>query len=97
MGKNPATNAGELATLEAATALRAQGASDILFFGGSWGQLPFSRTQDWKSGEQLWVVEIIAPFGGAELMVQDLKQKVFPTREMRFLATTAAGKEVRRV
>jgi hypothetical protein len=33
--------------------------------------------------------------GGADLMVQDLKQKVFPTREMRFLAVTAAGKEVR--
>jgi hypothetical protein len=28
-------------------------------------------------------------------MVQDLKQKVFSTREMRFLAVTAAGKEVR--
>jgi cytolysin-activating lysine-acyltransferase len=53
------------------------------------------RPQDWRSGPQLWVVEVIAPFGGAELMVQDLKQKVFPTREMRFLAVSAAGKEVR--
>jgi cytolysin-activating lysine-acyltransferase len=53
------------------------------------------RPHDWKSGEQLWVVEVIAPFGGAEAMVQDLKQKVFPTREMRFLAVSAAGKEVR--
>jgi cytolysin-activating lysine-acyltransferase len=56
------------------------------------------RPHDWKSGEQLWIVEVIAPFGGAELMVQDLKQNVFPTREMRFLAmSAAAGKEVRRV
>jgi cytolysin-activating lysine-acyltransferase len=53
------------------------------------------RPHDWKSGDHLWVVEIIAPFGGADLMVQDLKQNVFPTREMRFLAVTAAGKEVR--
>jgi cytolysin-activating lysine-acyltransferase len=53
------------------------------------------RPHDWKSGDQLWVVEVIAPFGGADLMVQDLKQKVFPTREMRFLAVSAVGKEVR--
>jgi cytolysin-activating lysine-acyltransferase len=24
------------------------------------------RPQDWKSGDKLWVVEVIAPFGGAE-------------------------------
>jgi hypothetical protein len=48
------------------------------------------RPQDWKSGDRLWVVEVIAPFGGAEEMVKDLKAKVFAEREMRFLA---AGKE----
>jgi cytolysin-activating lysine-acyltransferase len=52
------------------------------------------RPQDWKSGDQLWVVEVIAPFGGAEEMVRDLKAKVFAGREMRFLATGAKGKEV---
>jgi cytolysin-activating lysine-acyltransferase len=31
------------------------------------------RPQDWKSGERLQVVEVIAPFGGAEEMVKDLK------------------------
>ena len=31
------------------------------------------RPQDWKSGERLWVVEVIARFGGAEEMVKDLK------------------------
>jgi RTX toxin acyltransferase family len=38
------------------------------------------RPQDWKSGDRLWVVEVIAPFGGAGAMVQDLKAKVFPER-----------------
>src|SRR5712691_6083537 len=49
------------------------------------------RPQDWKSGERLWVVEVIAPFGGAEVMVKDLKAKVFPTREMKFLAVGVGG------
>ncbi len=50
------------------------------------------RPQDWKSGERLWVVEVIAPFGGAEEMVKDLKAKVFPQREMKFLAVGAQGR-----
>jgi cytolysin-activating lysine-acyltransferase len=52
------------------------------------------RPQDWKAGDRLWVVEVIAPFGGAEEMVKDLKAKVFPQREMKFLAVGAQGREV---
>ena len=53
------------------------------------------RPQDWKSGDRLWVVEAIAPFGGAEEMVKDLKAKVFAEREMKVLAMGAKGREVR--
>ena len=53
--------------------------------------------QDWKSGDQLWVVEVIAPFGGAEEMVKDLKEKVFPTRPISFVAVTKEGKKEVRV
>ena len=55
------------------------------------------RPQDWKSGDRLWVVEAIAPFGAAEQMVQDLKAKVFPTREIKVLAVGPKGREVRSV
>lgn len=53
------------------------------------------RPQDWKSGDRLWVVEVIAPFGGADEMVKDLKAKVFAGREMKVLAVGAKGREVR--
>jgi cytolysin-activating lysine-acyltransferase len=54
------------------------------------------RPQDWKSGGELWVVEAIAPFGGPEEIVQNLKSQVFPDREMRYLALSAEGqKEVK--
>lgn len=33
--------------------------------------------------------------GGAEEMVKDLKEKVFPARAIHFLAVTKDGKEVR--
>lgn len=56
------------------------------------------RPQDWKSGDTLWVVEVIAPFGGAEEMIRDLKAKVFPEREVKFVAFGADGtKEMRLV
>jgi len=53
------------------------------------------RPQDWKSGDRLWVVEVIAPFGKGEEMVRDLKAKVFAGREMKVLAVGTEGREVR--
>lgn len=53
------------------------------------------RPQDWKSGERLWAVEVVAPFGGAEEMVKDLKAKVFAGRELKFLTVGKQGKEVK--
>ena len=44
------------------------------------------RPQDWKSGDKLWVVEVLAPFGGTDEMLKDLKAKVFADREVRFRA-----------
>ena len=35
------------------------------------------RPQDWKSGDKPWVVEAIAPFGGPEEMIRDLKRMRF--------------------
>jgi len=49
------------------------------------------RPQDWKSGDQLWVVEVIAPFGGAEEMVTDLKGRVFPETTLRYATLSGAG------
>ncbi|MEQ1672514.1 MAG: toxin-activating lysine-acyltransferase [Hyphomicrobium sp.] len=38
---------------------------------------------------------VIAPFGGAEEMVKDLKEKVFPAEEIHFLSVNKDGKQVR--
>ncbi|MFA5952607.1 MAG: toxin-activating lysine-acyltransferase [Hyphomicrobium sp.] len=51
------------------------------------------RPQDWKSGDQLWIVEVIAPFGGGEEMVRDFKTRVFPEKEVRLLTTALDGKK----
>jgi len=54
------------------------------------------RPQDWNCGDKLWIVEVVAPFGGTDEMLTDLKGKVFPDREMRF-RTVEGGKGVVRV
>jgi len=53
------------------------------------------RPQDWKSGDRLWVVEVIAPFGKGEEMVRDLRAKVFVGREIKALAVGPKGREVK--
>jgi cytolysin-activating lysine-acyltransferase len=47
--------------------------------------------QDWTSGDQLWIVEVIAPFGGHDAMVADLKERVFSGREIRALVLGVDG------
>jgi cytolysin-activating lysine-acyltransferase len=55
------------------------------------------RPQDWKSGDRLWVVEVIAPFGKGEEMVRDLKAKAFPERLMKVLTVGSQGRQVKAV
>ena len=51
------------------------------------------KPQDWKSGDRLWVVEVISPFGGADEMVKDLKAKVFPSRDIHMLMTSGERRQ----
>lgn len=32
---------------------------------------------DWQSGDQIWLVDVITPFGGAEGVLKDLRENVF--------------------
>ncbi len=36
------------------------------------------RPEDWNCGDRLWVVDIVAPFGGVENMLRDLQVNEFP-------------------
>lgn len=41
---------------------------------------------EWKSGDGLWLVDLIAPFGGRELVQEEIRDKVFRDRGFRHLA-----------
>jgi cytolysin-activating lysine-acyltransferase len=44
------------------------------------------RPEDWKSGDRLWIIDIVAPFGGVENMLRDIQKKEFPGQVVRLLA-----------
>lgn len=43
------------------------------------------RPEDWASGERLWLIDIVAPFGGVETVLSDMR-KSFSDREIHLLA-----------
>ena len=46
---------------------------------------------DWKSGESLWLIDLIAPFGNVEKMLADLTENVFPDRPFKYLQRNEEG------
>lgn len=46
---------------------------------------------DWKSGDQVWIVDLVAPFGGAREAIDDLKEKMFPGQTIRQLIPSPNG------
>lgn len=47
---------------------------------------------DWNSGPQIWLIDMVAPFGGAQEILKDLREKVFAGQTINQLVSVAAGK-----
>ena len=46
---------------------------------------------DWKTGEALWLIDFVAPFGGQEAMVEELRLKILPGKRMKMLQARPEG------
>lgn len=49
------------------------------------GGSPRLSPGEWKSGDQAWLIDVVAPFGGAEGVLKELKAKVFADRPLMTL------------
>ena len=49
------------------------------------------RPDEWNAGERRWLVDLIAPFGGQEQLVQHVKQKVFENKPLKMLQPAPDG------
>lgn len=52
------------------------------------GKLTFN---DWTSGNILWIVDFIAPLGGADKMLEELKQTVFKGKNFKYQSIDKDG------
>lgn len=52
--------------------------------------------QEWQSGNRLWLLDLVAPFGDAKKVFSDLRGNVFPNEVGRFLRAKK-GDDVLRV
>lgn len=41
---------------------------------------------DWKSGNQIWIIDLVAPFGNAQAILRDVRENLFPTDAIHQLA-----------
>lgn len=46
---------------------------------------------DWKSGDQVWIVDMVAPFGSAADILKEMRENVFPTATLHQLAPMPDG------
>ena len=44
---------------------------------------------DWVSGDQIWLIDVFTPFGGAQDVLKDLREKVFAGQVVHQLVPTA--------
>lgn len=44
----------------------------------------FLKYEDWKAGDCLWVVDLIAPFGDGKMIIRELRNTVFPGQKGRY-------------
>lgn len=50
--------------------------------------------QEWQGGDILWLMELVAPFGGIDEIVMDLISNAFPDQEFKFHMATPDGQRV---
>lgn len=48
-------------------------------------QIPKIAPHEWKSGEHLWLIDVVAPFGQADEMIEELRKTQFPGRKISAL------------
>jgi cytolysin-activating lysine-acyltransferase len=52
---------------------------------------PIIAPHEWKSGEHLWLIDVVAPFGEAQVMAQQVVDQLNPKGTVRAWLHSAAG------
>lgn len=55
------------------------------------GGQPRLRPGDWRSGDRLWLIDLVAPFGGQDGVLKHLKENLFADRKLMALRRNPNG------
>lgn len=50
------------------------------------------RADEWKGGDRPWLIELIAPFGGVEEILQDFSANIFPGKSFKYHRVSSDGR-----
>lgn len=50
------------------------------------------RPSDWNAGDRAWIIDLIAPFGGQEAVLKEVKQRLFAEKTLKLLQPGKEGK-----
>lgn len=50
------------------------------------------RSGEWRSGDRLWLIELVAPFGHQDRMLEDLRRTALADHSFRFIRTQPNGR-----
>jgi cytolysin-activating lysine-acyltransferase len=48
---------------------------------------------EWRSGDRVWLYDLVAPFGGGDEIIRNIRQSVFPDRPVRTVQISPDRKE----
>lgn len=49
------------------------------------------KPEDWRSGENLWLIDLCVPFGGGEFILKELRENVFKDQKVKMLQPAPDG------
>ena len=49
------------------------------------------KPEDWRSGDNLWLIDLCAPFGGGEFILRELRENVFKDQKVKSLQPSPDG------
>ena len=50
---------------------------------------------EWRAGDRPWLIDVICPFGGAEGVLKDIRDNVFPDKQVKALVPGEDGEGMR--
>ena len=68
-----------------------QEAADRFVESAKAGRMGRIAPNEWKSGDQLWLIDFLAPFGGGDEMIKELREKIFEGQKIKTLQPAPDG------